>query len=49
MVNTGRQEEGYVVSLSRKIANKGKIKLQLAESDIKLVSGNRQLLAMIEN
>jgi predicted porin len=40
-VNTGGKEEGYVVSLSRKIANKGKIKLQLTESDIKLVSGKQ--------
>jgi len=40
-VNTGDKEEGYVVSLSRKIANKGKIKLQLTESDIKLVSGKQ--------
>ncbi len=29
------------MSLSRKIVNKGKIKLQLAESDIKLVSGKQ--------
>ena len=40
-VNTGDKEEGYVVSLSRKITNKGTIKLQLAESDIKLVSGKQ--------
>ena len=40
-VNTGDKEEGYVVSLSRKIANKGKIKLQLTESDIKLASGKQ--------
>ena len=40
-VTTGDKEEGYVVSLSRKIVNKGKIKLQLAESDIKLVSGKQ--------
>jgi len=40
-VNTGGKEEGYVVSLSRKITNKGTIKLQLAESDIKLVSGKQ--------
>ena len=37
-VTTGDKEEGYVVSLSRKIANKGKIKLQLTESNIKPVS-----------
>ena len=40
-VNTGNKEEGYVVSLSRKITNKGTIKLQLTESDIKLVSGKQ--------
>ena len=40
-VNTGDKEKGYVVSLSRKIANKGKVKLQLTESDIKLVSGKQ--------
>ena len=40
-VNTGNKEEGYVVSLSRKVTNKGTIKLQLTESDIKLVSGKQ--------
>ena len=40
-VNTGNKEEGYVVSLSRKITNKGTIKLQLTESDMKLVSGKQ--------
>ena len=40
-VNTGIKEEGYVVSLSSKITNKGTIKLQLTESDIKLVSGKQ--------
>ena len=43
-VNTGNKEEGYVVSLSRKITNKGTIKLQLTESDIKLVSGKQTAL-----
>ena len=40
-VNTGNKEEGYVLSLSRKVTNKGTIKLQLTESDIKLVSGKQ--------
>ena len=40
-VNTGNKEVGYVVSLSRKVTNKGTIKLQLTESDIKLVSGKQ--------
>ena len=40
-LNTGNKEEGYVVSLSRKIGNKGTIKLQLTESDIKRVSGKQ--------
>ena len=40
-VNTGNKEEGYVVSISRKITNKGTIKLQLTESDMKLVSGKQ--------
>ena len=40
-VSTGDKEEGYVVSLSRKIDNKGIIKLQLTESDMKLVSGKQ--------
>ena len=43
-VNAGKKEEGYVVSLSRKITNKGTIKLQLTESDIKLVSGKQTAL-----
>ena len=40
-VNTGNKEEAYVVSLSRKITNKGTIKLQLTESDLKQVSGKQ--------
>ena len=40
-VNTGNKEEGYVISLSRKITNNGIIKLQLAESDIKPDSGKQ--------
>ena len=40
-VNTGNKEEGYVMSLSRKITNNGIFKLQLAESDIKLDSGKQ--------
>ena len=39
--STGNKEEGYVVSLSREVNNNGAIKLQLAESDIKLDSGNQ--------
>ena len=41
MVDTGNNEEAYVVSLSRKIPNKGIIKIQVAESDRKLVSGKQ--------
>ena len=40
-VNTGKKEEGYVMSLSRKVTNNGIFKLQLAESDIKLDSGKQ--------
>ena len=40
-VNTGNKEEGYVMSLSRKVTNNGIFKLQLAESDIKLDSGKQ--------
>ena len=40
-LNTGNKEEAYVVSLSRKITNKGTIKLQLTESDLKQVSGKQ--------
>ena len=40
-LNTGNKEDGYVVSLSRNIDNKGTIKLQLTESDMKLVSGKQ--------
>ena len=41
-VNKGNNEEGYVVSLSRNITNKGIIKLQLAESHLKQVSGKQK-------
>ena len=41
-VNKGNNEEGYVVSLSRNITNKGIIKLQLAESNLKQVSGKQK-------
>ncbi|MDG2061554.1 MAG: porin [SAR86 cluster bacterium] len=40
-INTGEKEDGYVVSLSQKIGNKGIFKLQIAESDMKLQSGKQ--------
>jgi len=47
--STGNKEEGYVVSLSREVTNNGTIKLQLAESDIKLDSGNQITLGYGRN
>ena len=40
-LSTGKKEDGYVVSLSQKIGNKGIFKLQIAESDMKSQSGKQ--------
>jgi len=40
-LSTGKEEDGYVVSLSQKIGNKGIFKLQIAESDMKLQYGKQ--------
>ena len=40
-LSNGVKEDGYVVSVSRKIGNKGVLKVQVAESDMKLVSGRQ--------
>ena len=40
-LSTGEEEDGYVVSFSQKLGNKGTLKLQQAESDMKLDSGKQ--------
>ena len=40
-LNSGLEENGYVLSLSQKIGEKGVFKIQLAESDMKMVSGKQ--------
>ena len=40
-LSTGIQEDGYVISLSRKVGDKGTFKAQLAESAMKLDSGKQ--------
>ena len=40
-LSTGEEEDGYVVSFSQKVGNKGTLKFQQAESDMKLDSGKQ--------
>ena len=40
-LSSGLEEDGYVLSLSQKIGEKGVFKIQLAESDMKLGSGKQ--------
>ena len=40
-LSSGLEENGYVLSLSQKIGEKGVFKIQLAESDMKMVSGKQ--------
>ncbi len=40
-LSTGEEEDGYVVSFFQKVGNKGTLKLQQAESDMKLDSGKQ--------
>ncbi|MBQ81950.1 MAG: porin [Gammaproteobacteria bacterium] len=40
-LNSGLEEDGYVLSLSQKIREKGVFKVQLAESDMKIGSGKQ--------
>ena len=40
-LSTGVKEDGYVISLSYKVGKKGLIKVQIAESDMKLSSGKQ--------
>jgi len=40
-LSTGEEEDGYVVSFSQKVGNNGTLKLQQAESDMKLDSGKQ--------
>ena len=40
-LSTGEEEDGYVVSFSQKVGDKGTLKFQQAESDMKLDSGKQ--------
>ena len=40
-LSSGLEENGYVLSLSQKIGEKGVFKIQLAESDMKMISGKQ--------
>ena len=40
-LSTGVEEDGYVISFSQKVGDKGTLKLQQAESDMKLDSGKQ--------
>ena len=40
-LSTGKEEDGYVISFSQKVGNKGTLKFQQAESDMKLDSGKQ--------
>ena len=40
-LSTGVEEDGYVISFSQKVGNKGTLKFQQAESDMKLDSGKQ--------
>ena len=40
-LSTGVEEQGHVVSLSRKVSNRGTLKMQIAKSDMKLNSGKQ--------
>ena len=40
-LSTGVEEEGYVISFSKKVGDKGTLKFQQAESDMKLDSGKQ--------
>ena len=40
-LSSGLEEDGYVLSLSQKIGEKGVFKIQLAESDMKMGSGKQ--------
>jgi predicted porin len=40
-LSTGEEEEGYVISFSQKVGNKGTLKFQQTESDMKLDSGKQ--------
>ena len=40
-LSTGVEEDGYVISFSQKVGDKGKLKFQQAESDMKLDSGKQ--------
>ena len=40
-LSTGKEEDGYVISFSQKVGNKGTLKFQQTESDMKLDSGKQ--------
>ena len=40
-LSTGEEEDGYVISFSQKVGNKGTLKFQQTESDMKLDSGKQ--------
>ena len=40
-LSTGEEEDGYVISFSQKVSDKGTLKFQQAESDMKLDSGKQ--------
>ena len=40
-LSTGVEEDGYVISFSQKVGDKGTLKFQQAESDMKLDSGKQ--------
>ena len=40
-LSSGLKEDGYVLSLSHKVGDKGVLKIQLAESDMKIGSGKQ--------